>query len=389
MKSQKFYTFLTVFVFSISFSLFANSADITQSQINDIEKRVNALSYNELKDRRDLLLNEQSSLLVQQDNTQNPSVNKATAGRLSTIAAELSAIQKALALFLGAAALNSITDEGYDRSVPPVITVNGANPATVELGSAYSDAGATAASFRGASVTVSSSSNVDTSSVGSYAVSYTATDANGNTTSASRAVNVVDTTAPVITVTGDNPATAELGGTYTDAGATATDLSGDIDVVSTGTVDTDTLGENTITYTATDASGNSATDSRVINVTDTTVPVFTSASTFVIEEGTTAVGTVTATDINSASDIKLKKNIKTIENPISKIMGIEGVSFNWKYNNKPSLGVTADHLQNILPELVKEDDIKSVNYNGLVGLLIECVKNQQQQIDELKDQLNS
>ena len=100
-------------------------------------------------------------------------------------------------------------------------------------------------------------------------------------------------------------------------------------------------------------------------------------------------GTVTATDINSASDIKLKKNIKTIENPISKIMGIEGVSFNWKYNNKPSLGVTADHLQNILPELVKEDDIKSVNYNGLVGLLIECVKNQQQQIDELKDKLNN
>ena len=100
-------------------------------------------------------------------------------------------------------------------------------------------------------------------------------------------------------------------------------------------------------------------------------------------------GTVTATDINSASDIKLKKNIKAIENPISKIMGIEGVSFNWKYNNKPSLGVTADHLQNILPELVKEDDIKSVNYNGLVGLLIECVKNQQQQIDELKDQLNN
>ena len=100
-------------------------------------------------------------------------------------------------------------------------------------------------------------------------------------------------------------------------------------------------------------------------------------------------GTVTATDINSASDIKLKKNVKQIEDPISKIMSIEGVSFNWKSNNKPSLGVTADHLQNILPELVKEDDIKSVNYNGLVGLLIECVKNQQKQIDELKDQLNN
>ncbi len=102
-----------------------------------------------------------------------------------------------------------------------------------------------------------------------------------------------------------------------------------------------------------------------------------------------ASGTVTATDFNSTSDVKLKKNIKQIEDPISKIMTIEGVSFNWKSDNRPSLGVIADQLENTLPELVSDDDPKTVNYNGLVGLLIECVKNQQQQIDELKDQLNN
>ena len=102
-----------------------------------------------------------------------------------------------------------------------------------------------------------------------------------------------------------------------------------------------------------------------------------------------ASGTVTATDFNSTSDVKLKKNIKQIEDPISKIMSIEGVSFNWKSDNRPSLGVIADQLENTLPELVSDDDPKTVNYNGLVGLLIECVKNQQQQIDELKDQLNN
>jgi len=74
---------------------------------------------------------------------------------------------------------------------------------------------------------------------------------------------------------------------------------------------------------------------------------------------------------------------------MSKIMTIEGVSFNWKSDNRPSLGVIADDLKNTLPELVSGDDPKTVNYNGLVGLLIECVKNQQQQIDELKDQLNN
>ena len=102
-----------------------------------------------------------------------------------------------------------------------------------------------------------------------------------------------------------------------------------------------------------------------------------------------ASGIVTATDFNSTSDVKLKKNIKQIEDPISKIMSIEGVSFNWKSDNRPSLGVIADQLENILPELVSGGDTKTVNYNGLVGLLIECVKNQQKQIDELKDQLNN
>ena len=102
-----------------------------------------------------------------------------------------------------------------------------------------------------------------------------------------------------------------------------------------------------------------------------------------------ATGIVTATDFNSTSDVKLKKNIKQIEDPISKIMSIEGVSFNWKSDNRPSLGVIADQLENILPELVSGGDTKTVNYNGLVGLLIECVKNQQKQIDELKDQLNN
>ena len=51
------------------------------------------------------------------------------------------------------------------------------------------------------------------------------------------------------------------------------------------TVDTDTLGTYTVTYTSTDASGNVGTATRTVNVVDTTVPVFTSSSTFVVDEG--------------------------------------------------------------------------------------------------------
>ena len=45
----------------------------------------------------------------------------------------------------------------------------------------------------------------------------------------------------------------------------------------------------------------------------------------------------------------------------------------------------AQELQEVLPELVTQGDIKAVNYNGLIGVLIEAVKEQQKQIEELKD----
>ena len=84
--------------------------------------------------------------------------------------------------------------------------------------------------------------------------------------------------APVVSVIGDNPATVELGGTYTDAGAIANDASGTLTVVTTGTVDTDTVGSYTITYSATDASDNTGTATRTVNVVDTTAPVITAVS---------------------------------------------------------------------------------------------------------------
>ena len=155
--------------------------------------------------------------------------------------------------------------------IPPVISINGANPITVELGSTYSDDGAIADGGE----TVSLESNVDTAKVGSYTVTYSATDAAGNIGTATRIVNITDTTKPAITIIGDNPATAEFGLTYTDAGATASDLSGDISVITSGSVNTNIIGSYTLTYSATDASGNTGTSSRTVIVQDTTGPVIT------------------------------------------------------------------------------------------------------------------
>ena len=107
-----------------------------------------------------------------------------------------------------------------------------------------------------------------------------------------------DTVFPVITILGDNPATVELGGTYTDAGATS---DGGETVSSSGTVDTNTVGTYTITYSATDAAGNTSTATRTVNVVDTTAPVITSSDIFVADENQTAIGTVTATDLQTVT----------------------------------------------------------------------------------------
>ena len=101
-------------------------------------------------------------------------------------------------------------------------------------------------------------------------------------------------------------------------------------------------------------------------------------------------GTVAASHFDSLSDLKLKSNVKQIENPIETVKKIDGVTFNWKEDNEASMGVIAQNVEKVIPELISkdEDDIRSVNYSGLIGLLIETVKEQQKQIDELKSRLD-
>lgn len=99
-------------------------------------------------------------------------------------------------------------------------------------------------------------------------------------------------------------------------------------------------------------------------------------------------GVCTALDFNSTSDKNLKCNIQTIENPIEKVLQINGVSFEWKNTNEKSAGVIAQEVELIMPEIIKtNNETKTVNYNGLVGLLIESVKNQQEQINILKEEI--
>jgi len=98
--------------------------------------------------------------------------------------------------------------------------------------------------------------------------------------------------------------------------------------------------------------------------------------------------TITATDFVSTSDINLKENIETVENALDTVNSLRGVKFDWKENHKTSYGVIAQELEEVLPDLVITKELRTVNYNGLIGVLIEAVKELSAEVQELKSQLN-
>ncbi|MCB9140392.1 MAG: DUF5011 domain-containing protein [Caldilineaceae bacterium] len=171
-------------------------------------------------------------------------------------------------------------------TTPPVITLNGANPYTLSVGSSYNEPSWTATDAVDGELTdqVTVSGSVDSNTVGSYVLNYSVTDSAGNTRTVTRQVNVVsasDATPPVIALNGDNPLTHILGTSYEEPGWAATDdVDGDISgqVVVTG----DEIGPNTplgiysLLYSVMDSSGNTASAIRTVNVRlDITPPVIT------------------------------------------------------------------------------------------------------------------
>ena len=98
--------------------------------------------------------------------------------------------------------------------------------------------------------------------------------------------------------------------------------------------------------------------------------------------GVTVTGTLTATEVTATSDERLKSDIQTIDNALDKVMNMRGVSYT-KQAEK-GIGVIAQEIEKVLPEVVTDGEYKSVAYGNIVGVLIEAIKEQQKQIDELK-----
>ena len=207
----------------------------------------------------------------------------------------------------------------------PVITLLGGDLMHIDVGDTFVDPGVQVAGdypvvtyINGMQQEVSSTT-IDTSSPTKYIITYSATDAAENVVTATRVVVVgnpdgeasadttsessassssssssssasSDTTPPVVTLNGSAALQINVGDTFTDPGATATDAvdpstgSGQVTdltakIVETGTVDTSTAGLYTLTYTATDAAGNSASVSRVVTVVASTTSAADTSTT--------------------------------------------------------------------------------------------------------------
>ena len=159
------------------------------------------------------------------------------------------------------------------NTTAPIITLIDNDIITIEVGSVFTDPGATATDSSGDQVDVTVTGTVDVNTVGTYTLTYTATDSSDNTSSIIRTVNVVDTTDPVIELIDSDLLTTEGCEPFIDPGATVTDnYDENLTIITTGIVNTNIIGTYTLTYTATDSSDNTSSITRTVNVVDTTNP---------------------------------------------------------------------------------------------------------------------
>lgn len=184
---------------------------------------------------------------------------------------------------------------------------------------------------------------------------------------------------------------------------TSPQLGGDLDLNGNNITGSGNIPAANLTGTLPAINGGSLTNINAANITladessDTTCfPVFATDATGNQAPKTdssaltynASTGTLSCTDFNTTSDINLKKDIEIISNANEILKQINGVNFTWIETDKPALGVIAQEVERVLPQLVAErSDIgtKSVCYNGLIGVLIEAVKELTQRVEELEN----
>ena len=164
--------------------------------------------------------------------------------------------------------------------------------------------------------------------------------------------------------------TIEVGSTFTDPGTSVSDVGDDeVVVVSTGTVDADTVGSYTITYTATDSSGNTSTETRVVNVVDTTAPTIVCAESLNLslnENGLTGLNIddvlESSFDLSGVASISLSTDSFDCSN-----IGENNVTVTVtdNYGNSSECSTAVNVIDELLPSIIAPDDITTCSMENL------------------------
>ena len=224
--------------------------------------------------------------------------------------------------------------ESEDTYIPPVISLVGSSTIYIGVGDNFTDPGATASDYIDGDLTssITSSGTVNTATEGTYLITYTVSDAAGNSVSITRTVIVSLDLPPTITLTGSSTITLLVGDTYIEDGCVATDVvDGDLtsSIITTGTVDTSTEGTYTLVYSVTDSASNIVSTTRTVIVSAAT----NSANCTISGQNIGGGQSQTVTLTNAISDITFAVTSSCQENLQEEVLGLPtGVTMNFSDN---------------------------------------------------------
>ena len=271
-------------------------------------------------------------------------------------------------------------------------------------GSIDSNSYLTSADLGGGTLTISSGSGISLSSNPTFDANQNANktitvSTNGTSSNTGNTLVLRDGSGG-ISIGALSAANANLSGNITASGFLVSGQSGFLKA--DGTVDTTTYLSNgnikdpQITLTAS-GSGFSlgSTQSFTLNQASAATIAFSinsstgnTGSTLVFRDanGDFASRDISARNFDTTSDATLKTDILKVDNALDILESISGVSFKWKGTGEKSMGILAQEVEEVLPELINNSrNYKAVNYNGLIAVLIESIKELKREIKQLKD----
>jgi hypothetical protein len=134
-------------------------------------------------------------------------------------------------------------------------------------------------------------------------------------------------------------------------------------------------------------------DSTLTVAGTTSLQATTMAGSLQVTGSINATGSITAPSITETSDYRLKDNVEPIQGALECILRLRPVTFVWKYTKDQSSGFIAHEVQEVIPRAVKGEkdapDHQSVHYTQLIPYLVAAIREQQDMIKELQDELNT